>query len=180
MAHSTSILVKKFTDAANKVETTVFSSPHSSESIIKILRSIIGKDERVIVSAFRFLDKSLLNGLARTLPGYNPAPDARGMASAAYGITDSFAGVADTGSVCVINDDTMSGSYSLFPANHIVLLDSRKIVARPRDIFTDSRFVHIVDKEDFLFISGSSATADMGPLVRGVHGPARLYVIILK
>ena len=32
----------------------------------------------------------------------------------------------------------------------------------------------------FSFITGSSATADMGPLVRGVHGPGQLHIIILE
>jgi L-lactate dehydrogenase complex protein LldG len=33
---------------------------------------------------------------------------------------------------------------------------------------------------DFVFITGPSATADMGPLVRGVHGPHRLHVIVVR
>jgi len=30
-----------------------------------------------------------------------------------------------------------------------------------------------------VFVTGPSATADMGPLVRGVHGPHQLHVIVL-
>jgi L-lactate dehydrogenase complex protein LldG len=33
---------------------------------------------------------------------------------------------------------------------------------------------------DFVFITGPSATADMGPLVRGVHGPHRQHVIVVR
>ena len=34
-------------------------------------------------------------------------------------------------------------------------------------------------KRSFTFITGPSATADMGPLVRGVHGPGKLHIIVL-
>ena len=31
-----------------------------------------------------------------------------------------------------------------------------------------------------VFVTGPSATADMGPLVRGVHGPHKLHIIVLR
>ena len=37
-----------------------------------------------------------------------------------------------------------------------------------------------VDHRDLVFITGPSATADMGPLVRGVHGPHRLHILLLE
>jgi len=31
-----------------------------------------------------------------------------------------------------------------------------------------------------VFVTGPSATADMGPLVRGVHGPHKLHILVLR
>jgi len=63
---------------------------------------------------------------------------------------------------------------------HIALLPAEKIVERPRDLFHQDCLDGDGLRLDFVFITGPSATADMGPLVRGVHGPHRLHIIILE
>jgi L-lactate dehydrogenase complex protein LldG len=35
-------------------------------------------------------------------------------------------------------------------------------------------------KRNLVFITGPSATADMGPLVVGVHGPHRVLILLLE
>ncbi len=173
-------LIKTFVDAATRVETTIEIVQKSPKKIREILHKIISSESKIIMAQFRFIPKTLLFDFEQNTAGNIVYPNDIDMAHADYGITDCFAGIAQTGSVCVLNDDSMSGSFSLFPKNHIVLLDSTKIVPRPRDIFLNDPYKKITLQNDFIFISGSSATADMGPLVRGVHGPGKLYVIILK
>ena len=62
---------------------------------------------------------------------------------------------------------------------HIAVLDSRSIVARPSDLLSADRLGGIGLRRSFVFVTGPSATADMGPLVRGVHGPHRLHILLV-
>ncbi len=60
------------------------------------------------------------------------------------------------------------------------MLESNRIAARPRDIFEQYILKQPMEKRGWVYISGPSATADMGELVRGAHGPAKLYIILLE
>ncbi len=106
-----------------------------------------------------------------------PTPD--DYRSAPVGVTDAFAAVARTGSVCVDIGADIAGYVSLLPRLHIVVVDSKKLVFRPSDLFRMEPFARPIFQENFVFISGPSATADMGPLVRGVHGPHELHILML-
>ena len=95
------------------------------------------------------------------------------------GVTEAFAAVARTGSVCVDIGADIAGYVSLLPRLHIVLVDIDKLVFRPSDLFRLEQFARPAYHRSFVFISGPSATADMGPLVRGVHGPHELHIMVL-
>jgi len=96
------------------------------------------------------------------------------------GVTEAFAGVARTGSVCVDVGYQRTGMASLLAPLHIAVLVAETIVPQPRDLFRDDVFGGKGQARSFVFITGPSATADMGPLVRGVHGPHHLHVIVLR
>ncbi len=173
-------MINKFIQVAQTVETNVNVIPETEAALNEILNSIINDQGKIVISEFQFTQKKLLNKFINTNNNIISHPTDNELAKAKYGITDAFAGIAETGSVCVLNDDSMSGSYSLFVNTHIAIVNSKDIVARPRNIFQSEPYKSIALSKDFVFISGSSATADMGPLVRGVHGPAKLHVIILE
>jgi L-lactate dehydrogenase complex protein LldG len=63
---------------------------------------------------------------------------------------------------------------------HIVLLYADRIVERPRDLFNPTCLDGEGLRRNLVLITGPSATADMGPLVRGVHGPHRLQIFLLE
>jgi L-lactate dehydrogenase complex protein LldG len=96
------------------------------------------------------------------------------------GVTEAFAGVARTGSVCVDVGYQRTGMASLLARLHIAVVAARTIVPQPRDLFREDVLGGKGLKRSFVFITGPSATADMGPLVRGVHGPHRLHIIVLR
>jgi L-lactate dehydrogenase complex protein LldG len=107
-------------------------------------------------------------------------PDSEQMVHSAVGVTEAFAGVACTGSVCVDVNYQRSGIVSLLVPLHIAVLAAENIVPRVRDMFRPDVLNGEGLTRDFVFITGPSATADMGPLVRGVHGPHRLHVIVVR
>ncbi len=173
-------MIKKFIEIAEQVETIVKVIQRDPIAISEALTSIIEDESIVVISKLRFVNTELLDEFTKQNNSIKYNPTDEELAIAKYGITDAFAGIAETGSVCILNDNSMSGSFSLLTNIHIAILESKNLVARPRDIFQSEPFKEITMNEDFIFISGSSATADMGPLVRGVHGPAKLYVLILN
>lgn len=118
-------------------------------------------------------DNFLSNGKVITSPVKEQLKDAK------VGITDTFAGIARTGSICLELTNSYTNHASLLSTWHIAVLDARKIVPQPRDIFKEGLVLKKGNPRDFVIITGPSATADMGKLVRGAHGPAKLHIIIL-
>ncbi len=173
-------MIRKFIEKARSVETVVKVIPKLPGAINETLHTIIKDDKKIVISDFKFVNDELLREFKKNNSNIIVNPPDEELAKAKYGITDSFAGIAETASVCLLNDNSMTGSFSLFTEVHIAFLNAEDIVPRPRNIFLDEPFKSITEKEDFIIVSGSSATADMGTLVRGVHGPAKLYVVILN
>jgi len=113
------------------------------------------------------------------LPGVFAGRGKSELAAADVGITDAFAGVARTGSVCIALDPDHTGFISLLARMHVAVVAAEDIVEAPRELFRRDRLRGKGLDRNFVFVTGPSATADMGPLVRGVHGPHRLHIIVL-
>ena len=133
----------------------------------------------LVLGACEFLPTGLMESLGN-LPGMLAAPTDEQLTTADVGICGAFAGVASTGSVCVAMGPPLVTMASLLMPHHILLLPADRIVARPRDLFDANCFNGEGLERNLVFITGPSATADMGPLVRGVHGPHRLTILLLE
>jgi L-lactate dehydrogenase complex protein LldG len=77
-------------------------------------------------------------------------------------------------------DRDHAGAISLLTRMHIAVLAAQTVVERPSDLFRPNCLEGKGLKRSFVFVTGPSATADMGPLVRGVHGPHQLHIIVLE
>jgi L-lactate dehydrogenase complex protein LldG len=117
---------------------------------------------------------------ARGLPGVILKPTDDQFATADAGITEAFAGVARTGSICIAMGGELRAKTSLLMPMHVALLPAERIVSRPRDLFEPQGIGAEALRRNLVFVTGPSATADMGPLVRGVHGPHRLYILVVE
>jgi L-lactate dehydrogenase complex protein LldG len=153
--------------------------PCSGESLAAAILSATAGVSGILLAEPDDLPASLFDRV-RQAPGVITDPTEEQLASIEVGVTDAFAGVARTGSVCVPVTKKLGGSVSLFTRWHIAVLNAGSIVSRPRDVFEDPRLKNISLNRDFVFVTGPSATADMGSLVRGVHGPGKLHIIILE
>ena len=133
----------------------------------------------IVLCEPEFLPAHLFAGL-RGLAGVVARPHEEQLVAAEVGVTEAFAGVATTGSLCVTLGRPLTGATSLLMPLHIALLPAERIVERPRDLFDPDRFNGDGLRRNLVFITGPSATADMGPLVHGVHGPHRLHILLLE
>jgi len=172
-------LISQFIQAAERSAATVERIKRGSKELRKALLEACHNQEAVLLAEPEDIDAELFSAY-KNLPQVITNPTDQQLANTRVGITDAFAGIARTGSVCVSITPKLCGSISLFSREHIAVLDAAKIVPRPRDILSEKYMGSKVSERSFTFITGPSATADMGPLVRGVHGPGRLHIIILE
>jgi len=168
--------VMQFESAARTAFATVERIPPSSEALVSAI-SRLGPG-RFAVAQPLDLPTELFSGLHR-LPGIVTGRAKSDLATCDVGVTDAFAGVARTGSVCVTVDHEFAGEVSLLSRLHVAVVSAETIVERPADLFRPDRLGGKGLTRNFVFITGPSATADMGPLVRGVHGPHKLHVIVV-
>jgi L-lactate dehydrogenase complex protein LldG len=161
-------------ESAARVE-RIDASPDSVRTAV--LRAL-GSSTSVVLGPQEFLPNDTMDVL-RELPGVIPQPSDEQLSTADVGVSAAFAGVASSGSVCIAMGAPLAAAASLLMPLHIVLLSPDRIVGRPRDLFDPLCLGGEGLRRDLVFITGPSATADMGPLVLGVHGPHRLHILLL-
>lgn len=104
--------------------------------------------------------------------------------AAQFGITGANAVVADTGSLALIEDLGFGRAASNVPPVHIALVTADSIVEDLLDAAVIARgyatlHLHKALPRYMSVISGPSKTADIGlTLVRGMHGPRTVHVLI--
>lgn len=172
-------LIAGFETAACAAAATVERIARSSEAIAQAVARLLPAGARIAIAQPCDLPESLF-AACRRLPGVIEGRSKQELAACDAGITDAFAAIARTGSICVCVDSADAGMVSLLPRLHIAVLPGDSIVQRPRELFDPSCLGGKGVSRNFVFITGPSATADMGPLVRGVHGPHRLHILVLK
>jgi L-lactate dehydrogenase complex protein LldG len=109
---------------------------------------------------------------------HDPTPEE--MDEAATGITDALLGIADYGSVVLRGGPEGAEPVSLYPDRHLVVVRAADIVqdmetgiAAIADSIRDGHRSHVI-------ATGPSATADMGELVEGAHGPRSVTVVVVS
>ncbi len=96
------------------------------------------------------------------------------------GITSADYALADTGSLVMFTESHESRLLSLLPPCHIAVIESSKIVPSLDDVLR-LRPLPGADSSAMVIITGPSRTADIEMrLVRGVHGPGEIHVIIVE
>jgi L-lactate utilization protein LutC len=101
------------------------------------------------------------------------------VATTEVGITSADYALADTGSLVMFTESNESRLLSLLPPCHIAVIEASRIVASLDDVFR-LRPLPGADSSAMVVITGPSRTADIEMrLVRGVHGPGEIHVIII-
>lgn len=172
-------LLDQFESAARAAVATIEIIDRSPLALRDAIFRAAGDADRILFAPPQDLPAELFADFARD-PRVKADPSAEDLINSPAGVTEAFAGVARTGSVCVDVGYQRTGMASLLAPLHIAVVAVETIVPQPRDLFRDDILDGKGLSRSFVFITGPSATADMGPLVRGVHGPHRLHIIVLK
>ena len=175
----TDSLLQLFSQNALTAGATVEVIARSSATLTDTLNKLTEDFHEVICISPSILSQELFNQYIKSSKVVT-TPNQEQLETAKVSITDVFAGIASTGSVGLELSGSLNNHASLLATYHIAVLDVQSIVPQPRDLFKEGLALQNGKPRNFVIITGPSATADMGKLVRGAHGPAKLHIIILK
>lgn len=117
---------------------------------------------------------------AVTLPDWIDAdPTADDVRTAATGVTAAGIGIADYGSVVLPSTDDGSEPVSLYPETHVPVVRRSDLVDGMPEAFSWLAENVTAGGGSAIVATGPSATADMGALVKGAHGPKAVHVVVL-
>ncbi|WP_430506059.1 LutC/YkgG family protein [Haloparvum sp. PAK95] len=99
--------------------------------------------------------------------------------SAETGVTPATFGIAETGSIYLKADHPGTEPISLYPYRHVAVLREADLVPDvPAAV--DRVGPELRDGNSGIIATGPSATADMGALVVGAHGPGEVHVVLVE
>ncbi|WP_338737685.1 LUD domain-containing protein [Haloplanus salilacus] len=106
-------------------------------------------------------------------------PTAADLERASTGITPASLGVANYGSVLLPSTPDGAEPVSLYPELHVPVVRASDVVPDLPEAM--DRFGEAASDraESSIVATGPSATADMGALVLGAHGPEAVHVVML-
>jgi len=122
--------------------------------------------------------ESLDVSLAETDVTVDPTPAT--LKTAATGVTPASFAIADYGSVVVPNTANGSELVSLFVDRHVAVVDEGDVVPNMEVAFDRFGEEFRERASSGVIATGPSATADMGELVRGAHGPSEVHLVVLE
>jgi len=99
--------------------------------------------------------------------------------TATTGVTAASLAIADYGSVVLRADEHGSEPISLFTDHHVAVVHEDDIVPNMPAAFDWFGETLRESRDSAIIATGPSATADMGALVQGAHGPKTVEVLAL-
>lgn len=115
--------------------------------------------------------------LSETPVTVDPTPSE--LEAARTGVTGASLGVAEYGSLVLPQTDDGSELVSLFVDRHVAVLRERDVVPDMETAFDRLDGDIPDDVGSAILATGPSATADMGALVKGAHGPQTVHAVIV-
>lgn len=107
-------------------------------------------------------------------------PSPADLDAAATGVTPVGPAVAEYGSVVIPSDERGAEAISLYPETHVAVLAASDVYPTLSTALAEVGEEFTEGLTSAVFATGPSATADMGAPVYGVHGPAKLHVLLLE
>lgn len=99
--------------------------------------------------------------------------------TAKTGVTPVGMAIASYGTLAVQSTAEGVEPVSLYPDRHVAVLRERDLLSGMDEAFSWLSSEFDAGRDSVVFATGASATADMGEMVHGVHGPAEVHVIVL-
>ena len=134
-----------------------------------------------VASNAQFLTECGIAAMASVRSNFQDRVDLKAAcAEAPVGITSAQYAIASTGTLAMLSTDEEQRLVSLLPPAHIAVIPASRILVNLDELFL--KLPMPADATSALvFITGPSRTADIEQiLVRGVHGPGEVHVVIVE
>jgi L-lactate dehydrogenase complex protein LldG len=105
--------------------------------------------------------------------------DGTALDQARTGVSAARLAIASYGSL-VLDYDGAGEAVSLLPTRHVAVVRATDVVPDMKAAFQRIGPLLRARPSSLVLATGPSATADMGALVRGAHGPETVHVLILE
>lgn len=170
--------IEQFRRALEKLAGRFYEASSRQEARAYVERTLGGRT--AVASNSPYLAECGIPGLEGVASGFLREAELRAAAaSAAAGVTSADYALADTGTLVMISSAREARMISLLPPVHIAVI--------PREIILtglDELFTVVPDPaqaaSSMVLITGPSRTADIEQnLVRGVHGPGEIHVVVV-
>lgn len=122
---------------------------------------------------------SLPDGLGELPDSVVTDPSPSELRAAATGVTHATLGIADYGSLVLPVTADGVEPVSLFADTHVAVLDTANVVSGMADALAELGPAFREEGESAIVATGPSATADMGALVTGAHGPKAVHAVLV-
>jgi len=106
-------------------------------------------------------------------------PTSADLAVAETGVTAGRLAIVDYGSVVLEESGAGEELLGLYPALHVVVVRASDIVPDMTSAFEELEESLAIEGNGDIIATGPSATADMGAVVTGVHGPHEVHVVVV-
>ncbi|HTQ54704.1 MAG TPA: lactate utilization protein [Bryobacteraceae bacterium] len=151
----------------------------TAEEARAYVAAVLGERSAVASNA-PFLRECGITDLPGVVTGFTDAMELRAQCAAAdVGITSADYALADTGSLAMLSSPAEARLVSLLPPVHIAVVPASRILSGLDELFTV--LPHPAEQtSSMVLITGPSRTADIEQiLVRGVHGPGEIHVVVV-
>ncbi|MFB6274018.1 MAG: lactate utilization protein C [Salinibacter sp.] len=102
------------------------------------------------------------------------------LSDAKTGVTAAPMAIASYGSIVIQSGPDATEMVSLFPDRHVAVLRRSDIVPDMTAAFSQLGPVFRENPVSAILATGPSATADMGDLVKGAHGPRSVEIVLVE
>lgn len=117
---------------------------------------------------------------ALTAAGVTVDPTPEQLRAARTGVTAGALGITSYGSVVLRCTGDGSEFLALYPDRHVAVVAASDVRPDMSDAIDAVADPMRAESADFVVATGPSATADMGAVVQGVHGPSEVHVVLLE
>jgi L-lactate utilization protein LutC len=133
-----------------------------------------------VASNAPYLVECGITGLPGVRSGITDREELRELCAAAdVGITSADYALADTGTLVMLSSPQEARMISLLPPAHLAIVPSDRVLSGLDELFSILPDPAVVTSS-MVLITGPSRTADIEQiLVRGVHGPGEITVIVV-
>ena len=170
--------IARFSEALDALAGKAYRASSVDDARAYVAALVEGKT--AVASNSPYLAECGITALAGVRTGFTAEPELRQLcATADFGITSADYALADTGTLVLLSSPREARMISLVPPAHIALIQ-RECILTGLDELVTLLPLPADRTSSMVLITGPSRTADIEQiLLRGVHGPGEIHVVIV-